>query len=239
VAPAPDGTHQADRNLHLVEALGLPVRDRSLAVSLPRDGVDRAHRLLQAAGVDPVRPFVAIAPGASAVARRYPAQRFAATARLLETRLRWPIVVVGSAADGDAADVITSAARSAISLAGATTTAEWAAVIAASRVLVTSHSAPLHLADAVRTPVVCLFSGTDREAEWAPRDTPAVLLRAVTPCAPCRLFDCPIGLPCLDIAPEAVADAVVALRDRRSPAPRPERAPTGSDEESRRARYAS
>ena len=65
--------------------------------------------------------------------------------------------------------------------------------------------------DAVGTPVACLFSGTDRESEWRPRQAPAVLLRQPTACAPCRAFDCPIGLPCLAIEPEAVIDASLSL----------------------------
>jgi ADP-heptose:LPS heptosyltransferase len=217
VVPAPDGTHQADRNLHLVEAVGIPVADRSLEVDLPRDAVDHTHRLLADVGVDPLAPFVVLAPGASAAARRYPPERFGTVARLLAVRLGWPAVVVGAASDQAAAGTILAAAPGARSLVGRTTTAEWAAVIGGARLLVTSHSAPLHLADALRTPVVCPFAGTDRESEWAPRDTPAVLLRQPTDCAPCRLLDCPIGLPCLDVAPEAVADAAIALLDGRRP----------------------
>jgi ADP-heptose:LPS heptosyltransferase len=226
VRPAADGTHQVDRNLHLVEALGLRVEDRSLSVELPRPAIEGAHRLLDAAGVDPLTPFVAIAPGASASARRYPAQRFAAVARLLRERLGWPIVVVGAKADREAADAIVANAPGAVSLAGATTTPQWAAVIGGARLVVSSHSAPLHLADALRTPVVCLFSGTDRESEWGPRDTPSVLLREPTACAPCRLFDCPIGLPCLDIPPDAIVEAALALLGGRRPRPLPAPLPT-------------
>jgi ADP-heptose:LPS heptosyltransferase len=112
--------------------------------------------------------------------------------------------------------VIAAATPDARAIAGRTSTAEWASVIGAAGVLVSSHSAPIHLADALRTPVVCLFSGTDREPEWAPRDTPAVLLREPTACAPCRLFDCPIGLPCLDVEPAAVVRATLELLDGAS-----------------------
>lgn len=221
VVPAPDGTHQVDRNLHLVEALGLRVEDRSLSVELPRPAIEGAHRMLEAAGIDPLAPFVVIAPGASASARRYPAERFAAVTRLLRAELGWPIVVVGAKVDREIAGTIVAAGPGVVSLAGATTTPEWAALIGGARLLISSHSAPIHLADALRTPVVCLFSGTDRESEWGPRDTPAVLLREPTACAPCRLFDCPIGLPCLDIPPEAVVDAALAVLGGRRPRPLP------------------
>jgi ADP-heptose:LPS heptosyltransferase len=160
-----------------------------------------------------------MAPGASAAARRFPAVRFAEVAQRLAGALDWPIVVVGGRDDGEAAATVAGATPAARAIVGRTTTAEWAAIIGAAAVLVTSHSAPIHLGDALRTPVVCLFSGTDRESEWAPRDTPAVLLREPTACAPCRLFDCPIGLPCLDIEPAAIERATLELLDRASVRP--------------------
>jgi hypothetical protein len=47
--------------------------------------------------------------------------------------------------------------------------------------------------------------------------TRARLLRRPTPCYPCYLFTCPIGQPCLDVAPEEVVTAVdeVVAQDRR------------------------
>ncbi len=70
----------------------------------------------------------------------------------------------------------------------------------------------MHLADAVGTPVVALFAGTEDESQFAPRSVPARLLRVPTSCAPCRLFACPYtdddgGQPCLDVAPAVVAAA--------------------------------
>jgi hypothetical protein len=79
----------------------------------------------------------------------------------------------------------------------------------------------MHLADAFDRPVVVTFAGTDREAEWAPRRARHIVLVRPTPCAPCRLFDCPLeGHPCLAIDPRRVVDAVSLLlgAERRSSA---------------------
>jgi ADP-heptose:LPS heptosyltransferase len=69
----------------------------------------------------------------------------------------------------------------------------------------------MHLADAVMTPEIVLFSGTDYEEQWRPRATRSRLLRRKTSCYPCYLFECPIGLACLDISPEEVVEEVEAL----------------------------
>jgi ADP-heptose:LPS heptosyltransferase len=94
---------------------------------------------------------------------------------------------------------------------GRTDLADLAAVLERASVAVTNDSGPMHLADAVNCPQVVLFSGTDLESQWRPRRAPARLLRRATPCAPCYLFDCPIGLPCLDIPPEEVVGHVLDL----------------------------
>jgi hypothetical protein len=89
--------------------------------------------------------------------------------------------------------------------------AEHAALVEAASVVICNNSLPLHLADACRTALVVLYSGTEWESQWEPRASHSVLLRRPTPCQPCYLFECPIGLPCLDIDPSEVAEAALAL----------------------------
>jgi ADP-heptose:LPS heptosyltransferase len=88
---------------------------------------------------------------------------------------------------------------------------EFAALIERATVVVCGNTLPLHLADATRTPVVVLYSGTDMLSQWRPRLAASRLLQRPVDCAPCYRFTCPIGLPCLDVAPEDVVAAVEAL----------------------------
>jgi ADP-heptose:LPS heptosyltransferase len=88
---------------------------------------------------------------------------------------------------------------------------EYAALIARSSVVICGNTLPMHLADATGTPVVALYSGTDEISQWRPRRVPARLLQRPVPCSPCYLFDCPIGTPCLDIAPAEVVRNIAAL----------------------------
>lgn len=87
-----------------------------------------------------------------------------------------------------------------------TALAEYAALIEQAALVICNDSLPMHLADAVKTPEVVLFSGTDYEQQWQPRATRSRLLRRATVCHPCYLFECPIGLACLDISPEEVVE---------------------------------
>lgn len=86
-----------------------------------------------------------------------------------------------------------------------------AALLAGAEVAVVNNSGGLHLAAAVGTPAVCAFAGTELESQYAPRDSPAVLLRRPTACAPCRQLRCPYAHECLDLTPAEVTTAALAL----------------------------
>jgi len=149
-----------------------------------------------------------VAPGASCEARRYPAARFIAVTRLLR-RSGLQTLLLGTAREFEGS----SWDGAGPSLAGKTDVPEFAAIGRAAAV-VCNNSSALHFAEALGRPSVCLFSGTDLEEQWRPRLAPARLLRRHTECAPCYRFDCPYGLPCLEIPPEEVAAAVIeAVRE--------------------------
>src|SRR5215218_8941166 len=91
----PDATHQVDRNLHLVHALGFTGVDPALEIAIPDASREAVTRRLWDAGITPDQPVALLHPGASAEARRYPAARFRQVAELLRAR-EWPLVVTGS-----------------------------------------------------------------------------------------------------------------------------------------------
>ena len=215
IAPPPDGSHQAERNLHLLDELDVPVHDRDLSVVVPADDRAWADAALRARDIHDA-PFVAIVPGASCAARRWPAERYGAAARVLSAA-GLPVVVLGSEREGSEADSIIAASSAAVSLVGRTSIGQLAAVVERAAVVLCGNSLALHLADALRRPVVALYSGTERESEWGPRATAARLLRIPTACAPCRRFTCPFDLACLDLDPTTVATRVLELAGTAAP----------------------
>ena len=200
---SPDELHQVERNLRLVEELGFVVRDRGLLLAIPEEARQAVPLLLERVGLDPDAPFLLVHPGASAQARRYPVERFGIVARLLSRR-GWPILVTGVEREALLLAELMQHAPDARCLVGGTTLAEYAALVERAALVICNDTLPMHLADAVGTPEVVLFSGTDYEEQWRPRATVHRLLRRPTSCHPCYLFECPIGLACLDISPEEV-----------------------------------
>ncbi|TQM45388.1 glycosyltransferase family 9 protein [Pseudonocardia cypriaca] len=205
VTPPPDGTHQVDRALHLLGAIGVPHRGLETALSVPAD----ARR--DAATLVPRRPFAVLAPGASCAARRYPAERFGAAAALLADA-GLPVLVAGSEREGPlVAEVVAAAAHPDVTPVPPVPLPVFTALIARAAVAVTNNSGGMHLADAVRTPVAVTYGGTERLEELCPRSTPATLLSRPVPCSPCRQLQCPFQHECLDIPPGEVAAAALAL----------------------------
>ncbi len=224
VRPLPDDAHQVDRSLHLLQSAGFEPAGTGLELQVPAEAQARADALLQAAGLAPGAPFVALAPGASAAARRYDTARFARVAAELAL-LRHPatgepltVVLLGSEREVSLVEPVASAAPNGgrlVSLAGKTTVPELAGVISRAALVLANNSGPLHMADALGRPMVIMYSGTEWESQWRPRAALAAgrakLMRRETACSPCFAFHCPYNMECLDFEPEAVVAEAMAM----------------------------
>lgn len=220
VAPLPDETHQVDRNLHLLESVGIRTDNRRLEIQVPMHARRDAARLLDHTGIASDGYFI-VAPGASCSARRWPLPRFAQAAGMLQERSGLDAVVIGNAKESNEAEQLAERLGDrAFSVAGQTSVAVVAELIRGAALLLGNDSGPMHLADAVGTPMVVTFSGTELRSQFAPRSTPAVLLGAFTSCTPCYAFTCPNHLACLDVDARDVASAGLSLlRTRRGLSP--------------------
>lgn len=210
VPALPDDAHEVDRNLHLLRSVGMPAASTAMEVAIPAPARREAARLLEQSGLS--APYIVVSPGASCAARRWPLSRFAQAAALLQAASAFDVVVIGSATEtGQAGQLATRLGPRAASVAGLTGIASLAAVIEGASLVVCNDSGPMQLAEAVGTPMVVAFSGTELRSQFAPRRTPSVVLGRLTPCSPCRGLTCEQHLACLEITPEEVAAAGMSL----------------------------
>jgi ADP-heptose:LPS heptosyltransferase len=202
-ATRPDSIHQVERNLGLLELMGIPIHDSLLGIKIPEEARAPAAALLQSVGVGANQPYLVLAPGASCAARRYHYVRYLEAAIQICAATGWKALLVGSERDRrhlkTGREDWPAAHDGMVDLLGRTSLAELAHIIFRARLLLTNNSGPLHLAEALAVPTTVLYSGTDLESQWRPRATAHVLLRRATPCSPCYRFDCPYNLECLDI----------------------------------------
>ncbi|WP_127783595.1 glycosyltransferase family 9 protein [Rhodococcus sp. X156] len=204
------GRHEVQAALDLTRAAGAaPLADDRLAVRHPLPHVD---------ALLPAGELVVVHPGASVPARALGAGHAAAVVARLRAEGRTVVVTGGPAETGLAA---AAAAPGATDLSGRTTLGELAAVLQRAACVVVGNTGPAHLAAAVGTPVVSLFSPVVPAQRWAPWRVPHVLLGdQQAPCRDSRARECPVpGHPCLSgVAPEAVAAAVTSLVGAPAPA---------------------
>jgi ADP-heptose:LPS heptosyltransferase len=209
---APDEIHQVERNLRLVEAVGVSVRDHTICLCIPVEMPEKVSLQLYTQGLAPDQPYIVLNPWASCQARTYPTERFGIAAHRLAEITGYKIVVTGVAKDLQRSTLLLEKLGDrAINLMGKTTLAELAALIADAKMMMSNNTSTMHIADATGTPSVILYSGTDYESQWQPRYTATKLLRQPTICSPCYAFSCPYQLECLEIPPRRVVEAGLAL----------------------------
>ncbi len=220
VKAGPDDMHQVDRNLRLIEAIGLPVEDRDMHVHVPSEARASIAEKLAGKGIAEGQEFVVLNPTASCSARSYSPSRFAKVASALADCL--PMVVTGEARDGQIVRQVLEEAASdrLVSLCGQTSVAELVALIERSSLLISNLTSTAHIASAVGTPTVLLFPGTELLSQWEPRGCPLIVLRRHADCSPCYLFDCPGAHQCLDITPDEVVEACRKLLRGDEPDPK-------------------
>ena len=167
-------------------------------------------------------PLVAIHAGArNGQAKRWPPDRIAALAGRLVRETDALVVLTGAPSERVLAEaVLCHADTPVLDLVGRTDLPGLVALLAASDVLVTGDSGPLHVACAVRTPVVALHGPTDPELS-GPTAPDAIVLRKALWCSPCydasATAECRFSNPvCMKrIAPDAAFAAVVTQLRRR------------------------
>jgi heptosyltransferase III len=149
-----------------------------------------AFAALRKAGVDPEKPYVALAPTNEFYTKRWPLERFAAVAEALVAR-GFQIVMTGAPTEEQRAQLADVQAASKHHLAGLTSLSvgELVVVIAGAKLFVGNDSGPAHIAAAVKTPLVALF-GPASAIRWSPWRAPSVLVQNYFPCNPCAMYAC-------------------------------------------------
>jgi len=168
--------------------------DAAPRLALPDAAVDAA---LRAAGVQRGAYWV-FAPGAEyGPSKRWPAERYAVTARSLHEVSGLPVLLLGSPAEAALCREIDASAPGACRvLAGVTTLVDAIALIAGARGVVSNDSGLMHVAAAFRIPQVALFGSTSPEhtPPLSPRAR-VIWLRGELPldCIPCFERVCRYG----------------------------------------------
>ena len=190
--------HEIERNLSLLEPLGIVESGRELPSFYPTAADSaRIDQLFAERRIGGSKGVVAIAPGTIWNTKRWFKERFAEVGKTV-SELGYSVVLIGSKEDCELCEEIRqlSGETNVVNSAGILTLRQSAELIRRSRVLLSNDSAPMHLAVAVRTPVIAIFGATVPEFGFGPYGEQDVVVQT-TPlaCRPCSIHgtkECPI-----------------------------------------------
>ncbi len=184
-------------------------------VLLPISDVPRRQvaGLLLRVGVPENEPFVVMHAGAKRHTNQWPLERYARVAD--EIILRWGtrVVLTGSAAELPAVERVAELMREKpMVLCGQLDLPQMAALLERCSLYVGNDTGPMHIAAAVGTPTVSVFSARDFPERWWPCGHGHIVLRRDAPCSPCFKEICDRDLVCLKAIEEKDVLAAVEIQ---------------------------
>ena len=204
-------THAVDWYLETLRVLGIPVH-------FDFEWIPRREHVVREVvaqwGLTDGVPVVALLPGARWENKRWPAAHFRELmARLHAQDSSLRFVILGNKADVPLAiEIAAGAPEHCLDLTAKTSLPQTIEVLRASAVVVTNDTGPMHMAAALRKPVIALFGPTNPLRTGPHGQVDSALQRHDLPCVPCMRDRCSYREPlaCLrGISPTLVANQVM------------------------------
>lgn len=212
--PEPDQftRHEVRRQLDLVASVGSEIADQRMSLKIPETAQARVLQLLQELNINLKYPWIVIHPGATALSRRYPPERFAIVADQLVQQYGVPVIFTGTEPEQELiASIQQNMNTVSHALVGCLDLGELTALLSLAPLLISNNTGPVHIAAAVGTPVVDLYALTN--PQHTPWEVPNRVLFHDVPCRICYKSICPEGhYHCLRLVePETVVNAALEL----------------------------
>ena len=208
VAP---NAHIIQKNLSVLPLLGVPPADEvAFPFVVPQSNV--ADDIVRDVVTNGPRGFALINPGAAWPNKRWAPQRFGEIASRLRDEHQLASVVLWGGDEAPLADEVVAASDGAAVRAPKTTLGDLLALSARASLMVSGDTGPVHIAAAMKTPIVGLYGPTwpERNGPWNPRD---VVVSRATTCECHHKRRCQrSGTTCID---EITVDEVAAAVTQR------------------------
>ncbi len=204
--------HESVRLMRLLAPLGIHGEPQRLSIAISAEDKQAVDRLWPRQEAGALRPVVVIHPWAKYQASRWPTDRFLSVARTLIKEFGARIVLLGGTDALSACRCIAfSLGSDALNLCTQTNFPHSAEVISRAALLVSCDSGPVHLAEAVGTPVVAIFSARDYPRVWFPRGPRNRVIRRDPACQVCLKSECDARICTNDVTADEVMQACRAV----------------------------
>ena len=207
--------NEVARLLHVTEACGIIAKERRFPLPLTEQHaltVDAVLKDFVPPGIAPV----AIAPGAKRPTNRWPPERYAEVAQGLAERGFFVLFLGGPGEQEICQGMASRMGPRALSLAGRLSPLESCEALKRCAFVVCNDSGVQHMAAAVSTPCVSIFSFQDQPGKWHPYGPQHIVLQKYVPCHTCFLEYCPHDNLCVKLVEVSeVLEATRILAERQ------------------------
>jgi ADP-heptose:LPS heptosyltransferase len=179
-----DSHHITDTYLELLRPLGVPIATREVRLVPQKADLTAIAPLIGGltTKVKNRAKKILVHPGSRSAFRRWPAERFAAVCDRLQDELGAQVFLVAGPAEQALVQEIRGHAKShLVALDRALSVGQFAALLAQFDLFLCHDSGPMHVAAAVGTPVVALFSSQNATI-WRPLGERHAVLQTSLPC---------------------------------------------------------
>lgn len=196
--------HESEYNFDLLKFLGVETPQK-IQTHFPLKEKDKISLslYLKNIGFQKANPYVVLNPSASCPSKIWPLDRFSRLADRLRQQYAVQVVLIGSLKDKSlAAQVKKGVSFPVFDLSGKLSLGMLGWLLKEARLLISNDSGPVHVAQAVGTPVLSIFgrnlAGLSPR-RWSPLGHRARVIRKEVGCSVCLAHRCQINFLCLDV----------------------------------------
>jgi heptosyltransferase-2 len=183
-----NNSHEVERNLSLLNYFTGDLLDKIPELFPSSEDFSYAQELLKDSGIKDNDKTVGIAPGSVWATKRWLPEGFAEVSGLLIKEAGAKVIFLGSKEDEKLClEIANLMEEKPIILAGKTNILQSAAIISKCKVILSGDSAPVHIASAMKKPVVAIFGSTIPEFGFAPYGEGNIIIEKKIECRPCGI----------------------------------------------------
>lgn len=185
--------HEVDKNVKLIEELGCEVADKSLQIYYSQSDEESVINLLEREHVSKGDTLLAIHMETGYPSKSWKKERFIHLLQEMNKRDYGKIILIGNGNnDVHFHNIHKQLKFNYINTIGKFNIRQLAALLKRCEVLISCDSGPVHVATAVGTPCIVLFSGTNNLKQWGSfnNNVNRVIYKDVD-CSPCEMRICP------------------------------------------------
>ena len=176
--------NEVEGNIKIFEKLGIEVKNKELYVGIEKEDEIFTEKFFRE---NNLKEVVGIHPGSGYLQefKRWPITKFAELSNRITKKFGFKVIVFGADFERKLGDELErTMEEKPINLIGKTTLGQAAAIIKRCKVFVSNDSGLMHIAAAVKTPIVAIFGPTDPE-RYGPNCEKKVIIKSRLRCSPC------------------------------------------------------